>query len=96
MDEALSLIRQNQANKESSQFRSKTDRFIQSSEPPLGSPPGLDLANLTLNKLLEEQTKKQAPRDQSEPRKPFASTSPRFDYDKVSAKQTMMPAPGQY
>ncbi len=96
MDEALSLIRQNQANKETSQFRSKTDRFQLSSEPPLGSPPGIDLASLNLNKILEEQTKKQVNRDKTEYSKPFASTSPRFNYEKDQSRQNQLPAPGQY
>ena len=102
MDQALQLVKHMQTNKESSQFKSSTERFkIEQIDHKAVEEHNQFLRELKINKNYNvmfgkgSQTEKSSPAKDQE--KPFDSSSPRFDYRAESIKLALKsPGPGAY
>lgn len=109
MDEALNLIKDMQKNKESSIFKSSTDRFREMPKEMTEKPKfmiGVGAGGLT-DRERELSTMQSVNGGQSTSRisggpynpsilKPFDSTSPRFNYKKHETHHQKIPGPGHY
>ena len=102
MDQALQLVKHMQTNKESSQFKSSTERFkIEQVDNKAVEEHNQFLRELKINKNYNvmfgkgNQTEKNSASKDLE--KPFDSSSPRFDYRVQDIKLALKsPGPGAY